>query len=200
MEQLADGGDGFYAYVDTIDEAEKLFIHDLSSTLQVIGKDAKVQVDFNKEVVESYRLVGFENRDVADDDFRNDNVDAGEIGAGHNVTALYEIKLIPNAQGHIAIAFIRWENPDTHEVNELAEEFFTEDLAPSFGEASARFQMNVLVAEYAEILKESYWAQNSSMAAVLEEVNRVGGMLEQDEDVREFMGLVEWASRLVEQG
>ena len=84
MAQLADGGDGFYAYVDTFAEAEKLFIHDLSSTLQVIGKDAKVQVDFNKEVVESYRLVGFENRDVADDDvsndIRNDNVDASEIG------------------------------------------------------------------------------------------------------------------------
>ena len=85
-------------------------------------------------------------------------------------------------------------------MSELVEEFFTEDLAPAFSEASARFQMNVLVAEYAEILKDSYWAQNSSMAAVLEEVNRVGGMLEQDEDVREFMGLVEWASRLVEQG
>ena len=99
MEQLADGGDGFYAYVDTIAEAETLFIHDLSSTLQVIGKDAKVQVNFNQEVVESYRLVGFENRDVADDDFRNDNVDAGEIRANHNVTALYEIELIPNTQG-----------------------------------------------------------------------------------------------------
>jgi len=87
MEQLADNGDGFYAYVDTLREAERLFVENLSSTLQVIALDAKVQVDFNPDVVARYRLVGFENRDIADEDFRNDTVDAGEIGAGHNVTA-----------------------------------------------------------------------------------------------------------------
>ncbi len=88
MEQLADQGDGFYAYVDDLDEAKKLFVDEITSTLQVIAKDAKVQVDFNQDVVEAYRLVGYENRDVADEDFRNDAVDAGEIGAGHHVVAL----------------------------------------------------------------------------------------------------------------
>lgn len=200
MEQLADNGDGFYAYVDTGREAERLFVHDLTSTLQVIALDAKVQVDFNPEVVARYRLVGFENRAIADEDFRNDTVDAGEIGAGHNVTALYEIKLQPEAQGRIAIASIRWEDPDTHAVTELSREFHSEDTAPAFSAASPRFQWDILVAEYAEILRGSYWAQDSAMSAVLEEVNRVGDMLEQDEDVREFMDLVERASRLVDQG
>ena len=88
MEQLADNGDGFYAYVDDMGEAQRLFVDQITGTLQTIALDAKVQVDFNPDVVARYRLVGFENRAVADDDFRDNSVDAGEIGAGHSVTAL----------------------------------------------------------------------------------------------------------------
>jgi Ca-activated chloride channel family protein len=102
MEQLADNGNGNYAYVDDLDEARKLFVDDLTATLQVIALDAKVQVDFNSDVVAYYRLIGYENRDVADQDFRNDAVDAGEIGAGHSVTALYAVTFRPNANGRIA--------------------------------------------------------------------------------------------------
>ncbi len=101
MEQLANQGDGFYAYVDTINEARRLFVNNLTGTLETIAKDAKVQVDFNPEVVARYRLLGFENRAIADEDFRDDSVDAGEIGAGHSVTALYEIKRHPDAEGRI---------------------------------------------------------------------------------------------------
>ena len=88
MEQLADQGDGFYAYVDTITEAERLFVDRLPSTLQVIARDAKIQVEFNPDVVRSYRLIGYENRDIADEDFRDDEVDAGEIGIGHRHRSL----------------------------------------------------------------------------------------------------------------
>ena len=91
MEQLADQGDGFYAYVDGEQEAVRLFTHDLTGTLQTIAREAKVQVEFNPAAVSTYRLIGFENRAVADDDFRDDTVDGGEIGAGHTVTALYEV-------------------------------------------------------------------------------------------------------------
>ena len=97
MEQLADNGNGSYAYVDDLDEAQKLFVENLTSTLQVIALDAKIQVDFNPDVVAYYRLIGYENRDVADQDFRNDTVDAGEIGAGHSATALYAVTFRPNA-------------------------------------------------------------------------------------------------------
>ena len=102
MEQLADDGDGFYAYVDTLEQARRVFVDQLTSTLLTIAKDAKIQVEFNPEVVESYRLVGYENRKVKDDDFRNDKVDAGEIGAGHSVTALYEVVLAQDAPSRTA--------------------------------------------------------------------------------------------------
>ena len=80
-------------------------------TLQVIAKDAKVQVDFNPDVVSRYRLLGYENRRVADEDFRNDAVDAGEVGAGHSVTALYELKLRDDDDGALATVMLRYEDP-----------------------------------------------------------------------------------------
>ena len=137
MEQLADNGNGSYAYVDDLDEAQKLFVEDLTSTLQVIALDAKIQVDFNPEVVAYYRLIGYENRDVADQDFRNDTVDAGEIGAGHSATALYAVTFRPNADGRIATVQLRWEDPDTHQVTEINGNFNTWDLAASFEDASS---------------------------------------------------------------
>ncbi len=93
MEQLADQGNGFYAYVDTFAEAERLFVEDLTSTLTVVAADARVQVGFDEQQVESYRLLGYENRAIDDDDFTDMDVDAGEVGAGHTVTALYEAEL-----------------------------------------------------------------------------------------------------------
>ena len=91
MEQLADQGDGFYSYVDTFEEAERLFVDDLTPTLTVVAKDAKAQVRFDPAIVASYRLLGYENRALDDEQFHDDTVDAGELGAGHAVTALYEI-------------------------------------------------------------------------------------------------------------
>jgi Ca-activated chloride channel family protein len=193
MEQLADNGDGFYAYVDTLKEAERLFVENLTSTLQAIAREAKVQVDFDPEVVARYRLIGFENRAIADEDFRDDTVDAGEIGAGNNVTALYEIKLHPDAAGRIATVYLRWEDPDTHEVTELNQDLNSSDMAESFGSATPRFQWDVVVAEYAEILRESYWAEGSTLASVLEEAERVSRLLDDAEAV-EFVDLVRRAN------
>ena len=127
MEQLANDGDGAYYYVDTLAEARRIFVEDLTGTLQTIAKDAKVQVKFNPEAVRSYRLLGYENRRVADRDFRNDEVDAGEIGAGHSVTALYEIKLHDGAEGEVATVYLRYEDPDSGKVTELLREFDREE-------------------------------------------------------------------------
>ena len=196
MEQLADNGDGFYAYVDTLKEAEKLFVENLTITLQAIAMDAKIQVEFNPEVVTRYRLVGFENRAIADEAFRDNRVDAGEIGAGHSVTALYEIKLYEGAQGRIASVFLRWENPDTHRVEEINQNITVADLADSFHEASPYFQWDVIVAEFAEILRESYWAQNSTLADVLEEAQWVSWYLEDDTERGEFIEMVRQAQML----
>ncbi|WP_416310528.1 vWA domain-containing protein [Pseudomonas sp. W03] len=91
MEQLADAGDGNYAYIDNLREARKVLVEQLSSTLAVVAKDVKIQLEFNPAQVSEYRLLGYENRALKREDFSNDKVDAGEIGAGHTVTALYEI-------------------------------------------------------------------------------------------------------------
>ena len=196
MEQLADDGNGFYAYVDDIDEARKLFIDEITGTLQTIALDAKVQVEFNTDVVMRYRLVGYENRAVADEDFRDNEVDAGEIGAGHSVTALYEIKLYPEAHGRVATVFMRWEDPDTHQVVEISQDYDTNQIAFDFEEADPYFQRAVVVAEYAEILKGSYWAEESSMDDVYDEARRISEYIYRDGAMEEFVDLVREARRL----
>ena len=193
MEQLADKGNGFYAYVDDIEEARRLFIENLTSTLQVIALDARVQVDFNPEVVSRYRLVGFENRDIADQDFRNDNVKAGQVGAGHSVTALYEIRLNPDAQGQIATVHLRWKNPDSLNSIETSQSFSTNQLAYSFNRTDPHFQWSVVVAEYAEVLRNSYWAKNISLFTIQAEANRINRHLIEDENITEFVNLMRQA-------
>ena len=122
LEQLADQGDGFYAYVDTLDEARRLFVDDLTSTLDTVALDAKVQVDFDPHVVAKYRLIGFENRAVPDDQFRNNHVAAGAIGAGHEVTALYAIRLAEDVRpgDRIGTVTLRWTDPTTQRTSETS--------------------------------------------------------------------------------
>lgn len=196
MEQLANDGNGNYIYIDNLTEAWRSFVDNLAATLQVIAKDAKVQVSFNPEVVRSYRLIGYENRDVADRDFRNDRVDAGEVGAGHSVTALYELRLHEYADGPIAKVSVRYQDPDSLRVHEASENFNRRDLRGRFEDASPRFQLAATVAQYAEVLRESYWAQHTSMRDVQYHADRVGGMLQDDPDVTEFARLVGMAAGL----
>ena len=93
LERLADAGNGNYAYIDGLNEARKVLVEQMSGTLQTIAKDVKIQVEFNPDLVAEYRLIGYENRMLRREDFNNDRIDAGEIGAGHSVTALYELTL-----------------------------------------------------------------------------------------------------------
>ncbi len=198
MEQLADDGDGFYAYVDDIKEAERVFVNDLTSSLQVIAKDAKIQVDFNPQVVARYRLIGYENRDVADEDFRNDNVDAGEIGVGHSVTALYEVKFQReiDPQATAMTVAVRYADPDSGNVTEISRSIAQADLATAFEATSPRFQLDAVAAEYAEILRESYWARGSTLEALVSQARRIADALPQDAEVREFADLVARAAQL----
>ena len=189
MEQLANDGDGAYYYVDTLSEARRIFVDDLTGTLQVIAKDAKVQVEFNPEVVSRYRLLGYENRDVADDDFRNDAVDAGEIGAGHSVTALYELKLREGAEGVIGTVYMRYEDVGLNEVVEISQEFHHSDLATAFEAAAPTFQLSAVVAEFAEVLRGSYWAREGNLQAVAEEARRVQLLLPELTEVSDFASL-----------
>jgi Ca-activated chloride channel family protein len=204
MEQLADDGDGNYAYVDTLEEAHRIFVENLTGTLQVIAKDAKVQIDFNPDVVRSCRLLGYENRAVADRDFRNDTVDAGEVGAGHSVTALYEIKFHDEADiaptDLALITYIRYEDIDSGQIVELAQPFTHSDFAETINETSPQFRFIAAVAEYAEILRGSYWAQdgdlNTVQLMVLSTAQDLGHASRPD--VVEFMGLLNEALEIME--
>jgi Ca-activated chloride channel family protein len=196
LEQLADNGNGNYSYVDTLDEARKVLVDDMVSTLQVIALDAKVQVDFNPDVVARYRLIGYENRAVADQDFRNDAVDAGEIGAGHSVTALYAVQFWPEVSGRIATVQLRWKDPDTREVVEINGNFNTWDLAQSFESTSPRYQLTAIVAQFAEILRNSPYTNHMSLGALAEYAYTLPGMLPEDPEVAEFATLVARAAKI----
>lgn len=196
LEQLADHGDGNYAYVDNMEEAQRLFIDNLTATLQVIALDAKVQVDFNSDVVSRYRLIGYENRAVADQDFRNDAVDAGELGAGHSATALYAVQLKPGAQGRIATVQLRWQDPETRQVKEINGNFNSWDLAQSFEETSARYQLAVVVAQYAEVLRRSPWALDTSLSLLSAYAVQINRQLPEDAEVSEFVKLVTRAGQI----
>jgi Ca-activated chloride channel homolog len=181
MEQLGDKGDGHYAYVDTLDEAKRVFVDNLTGTLQVVARDTKVQVEFNPEVVKSWRLLGYENRDVADKDFRNDAVDGGEVGSGHSVTALYELKLFDNAQGAIGTATIRYKHDERDEFIEVNRELGTSQIARTWEEAPANLRLAANVAEFGEMLRKSYWAKGGSYDALLEDVKKLIGETDDSE-------------------
>ncbi len=171
MEQLANDGNGNYYYVDNLRQARRIFVQDLTGTLQVIGYDAKIQVEFNPAVTDRYRLMGYENRALAAKDFRNDTVDAGEVGAGHNVTALYEIALeqtdlLPSDV--IATAYIRYEDADTREVVELNRPITVGELRPSIEAMPLTFRLHAAAAEFAELLGQSYWAEEGSFDELLD--------------------------------
>jgi Ca-activated chloride channel family protein len=190
MEQLADKGRGNYAYVDTLDEAKRVFVQNLTGLLQVVARDAKVQVDFNALAVRSYRLLGYENRDVADQDFRNDKVDGGQIGAGHAVTALYELKLWPGRSGRLATVQVRYKEPEGEAAREVSREVDLSQVAPSFEAASGAFRLAACVAQFAEILRESYWARGSNMDEVLALARLCQTERGRDEQVNELVGLI----------
>ena len=185
MEQLADQSDGFYAYVDTIDEAERLFSTDLTSTLITAAIDAKIQVAFDDEVVDSYRLIGYENRAVRDDDFRNDDVDAGELGAGHQSTAIYEVVFDRDVdiddRAQLGIVSLRWEDPDTGEVIEIDEDIDMRDLEADWTDTTNSFQQATVVAAFAEILRDNPYADDVSLEALSQEVDSLARDIDTDE-------------------
>ena len=189
MEQLADQGDGNYGYIDTLEEAENLFVDNIMSTLQVIGLDAKIQVEFDQNVVEQYRLIGYENRAIADEDFRNDTIDAAEFGAGHTAAAIYAVQLVPGAQGRIATVNLRWQDPDTRVVKEINGVFTTDNLVNSFDSAPLRYQLAVVVSQYAELLRNSYWVEGFNMRDLQIRAERLASQLE-DEAVWELASLI----------
>ncbi|MEQ7006168.1 von Willebrand factor type A domain-containing protein [Actinopolymorpha sp. B17G11] len=153
MEQLADNGEGFAVYVSQVEQARRLFVDRLPGTLSVRARDAKAQVAFNPENVAGYQLIGFENRAVADQDFRNDAVDGGEVGPGHSVTALYVVNLRPGAHGEVATATARWLSPRTGAADEAQSVVSVADLDLPYAAASTRLRLDYVAATFAVCLR-----------------------------------------------
>ncbi|MGN6183305.1 MAG: YfbK domain-containing protein [Thermoanaerobaculia bacterium] len=153
METLADKGNGNYAYLDTMREASKVFQQELTGTLVTIAKDVKIQVEFDPDKIAAYRQLGYENRALANEDFEDDTKDAGELGAGHSVTALYEIEPRGLARGAIAYVRLRYKEPNAKRSTLMAERII--DVGTSANEASRDFQFAAAVAEMGMLLRKS---------------------------------------------
>jgi Ca-activated chloride channel family protein len=182
MEQLADKGNGTYAYIDDIDEAKNVFQEQLTGTLQTIAKDAKIQVEFDPDQVDRYRLLGYENRAIDDDEFRNNRVDGGEVGAGHSITALYEVDLKNTASKQLGKVTIRYKDvDDKNKSKETTESIRLSD------DLSNETRFIASVAEFAEIMKEREGMDESR----LEDVLRLARKTAASERQEEFVELVE---------
>jgi Ca-activated chloride channel family protein len=188
MERLADRGDGVAVYVSEADEARRTFVDTLPTALPVRALDAKVQVTFDPRTVAGYRLVGYENRRLASEDFRDDHVDGGEVFAGHGVTALYLVRLRPGAGGQVAHARLRWQDPATHEAQEAGGDVAVRDLDAALALASPRLQADYVAAFLAERLRgagEGIPAADDLARLADAAAERTG-----DHAVRELAGLV----------
>lgn len=194
LEQLADKGNGQALYVDGEKTIERVFGTQLNGTLEVIARDVKVQVAFDPKVVSAYRLIGYENRDVADEDFKNDEVDAGELGAGHQVTALYEVALTSEA-GALGTVSVRGQLPDSKEVFQVSAKMPREAVAHALDESSSELRFATAVALGADRLRGheiGTWSLEA-IAALAE------GAANENEARREFVQLMRMLPRPVEQ-
>jgi Ca-activated chloride channel family protein len=186
MEKIADKGNGHFAYIDNIIEAKKVLINEMGATLVTIAKDVKLQVEFNPARVSSYRLIGYENRILQDRDFDDDTKDAGELGAGHSVTALYEITLTDREDDRsdrplkysdvtvrdgarrsselLTVSF-RYKPPTESQSRLLSE--VVKDRNTRFADASENFRFSAAVAEFGMILRDSKHKGDATMAQVV---------------------------------
>jgi len=172
MEQLADAGNGNHAYIDSLREAHKVLVQQMSGTLSTIAKDVKIQIEFNPQHVVEYRLIGYENRVLRRADFNNDKVDAGEIGAGHTVTALYEVVLAgsdvastdplryagaPRAAndrpGELAFLRMRFKAPAGEDSRLMEWPLLATEVRTAIAETAADFRFAAAVAGFAQILR-----------------------------------------------
>jgi Ca-activated chloride channel family protein len=195
MEQLADKGNGNNYYIDSPDQAKRVFQTQLVQMLEVVAKDVKLQVDFDPAMVARYRLVGYENRDIKDEDFRQDKVDAGEIGAGHQVTALYEIELTSKgkqAAAPLGSIRIRHKEPTGSTATEAAFPMVGGPAA-SFANSSSDFRFAFAVAAFADVLRGSQEAEHWSLSSIRDMAKLAAG---DSTDRKELVGLIESAMRI----
>jgi Ca-activated chloride channel family protein len=213
MEQIADVGNGNYSYIDSLAEARKVLVEELSSTFNTVAKDVKIQVEFNPDQVAEWRLIGYENRVLREEDFRNDKVDAGDVGAGKSVTALYEITPVGSTTLHgerrygaeakrrtdisreLAFLRIRYKQPEASRAVELAQAINRPDAATLARTPSRDLRFAGAVAAFGQLLRQSPYTGTFGYADV-----RALAQQGLDDDRtgyrREFLRLVDLAAAL----
>jgi len=217
MEQLADAGNGNYSYIDTLNEAQKVLVDEMSSTLNTIAKDVKIQIEFNPAIVAEYRLVGYENRMLNREDFNNDKIDAGEVGAGHTVTALYEITLTDSKNkaidplrysnhkvteeshsNELAHLRLRYKEP-TASKSKLVEQVINKsDIKTQLADTSEYYRFSASVAGFGQLLRGGKYTSEFTYDDVLELARKSRG--NDDFGYRgEFLSLVNLAGSLSSQ-
>lgn len=206
MEALADNGNGNYAYIDSLREAKKVLVEEMGSTLVTVAKDVKFQVEFNPEKVNEYRLIGYENRRLDAQDFEDDTKDAGEIGAGHTVTALYEIVLkedgedtdsglkysetVTNGSDEWLTISIRYKEPDEDESILLQ---YPVDDSSYTNNPSEDWLFAAAAAEFGLIVTDSSYMGNASFEHVIDSLKELD--IEDDDYKDEFYSLVKKLER-----
>lgn len=194
MEQLADAGNGNYSYIDTLNEAQKVLVDEISSTLNTIAKDVKIQLEFNPAVVAEYRLIGYENRALNREDFNNDKIDAGEIGAGHTVTALYEVTLTSSKNkamdplrysstettgekhsNELANLRLRYKEPAASKSKLIEQVIKTSDVETRLANTSDRYRFSASVAGFGQLLRGGKYTEEFAYDDVLELARKARG-------------------------
>lgn len=216
MQQLADKGNGNHSYIDNINEAKKVLVNEFGSTLFTIAKDVKLQLEFNPSKVQAYRLIGYENRMLAAEDFNDDAKDAGELGSGHTVTALYEIipvgmkdeftgaviplkyqsaekKTINDNPDEIMTIKLRYKQPDEGESRLIS--YPVIDQSMQLSNTSDNFRFSAAVAEFGLMLRSSAYKQQSSYEQVIGLARSAKGD-DKNGYRAEFIKLVETATSL----
>ncbi|WNG38361.1 DUF3520 domain-containing protein [Archangium violaceum] len=195
MERLAQVGEGNYAYVDQLEEARRIFVQNLTGTLQVVAKDVKLQLEFDRQAVVRYRLVGYENRMLAKEQFADDRVDAGEVGAGHSVTAIYEVKLREPTPSFATLR-IRYKAPEGGDSRLMEKQLPSSILRTAYGSAAPPTRLSYVAAAFAEKLRGSYWVRSLSWAQLSSLWEELNEPLRDRPDVRELGALIRNAQAL----
>jgi len=200
LERLADNGDGSCHYVDSMDEAKRVFVERFTGTMQVVAREARVQVEFSSGTVREWRQLGYENRVMKHEDFRNDSVDAGEIGAGHEMVALYELRLQDLIDGPDTVATIRlrWKPDGAREFVEVERHFGLGDARSRWDLSSPRFRLAGTVAQFAEFMRRSVHARGDSYEDLQVRAQALARELKGDPMVVEFRDLVDRTAQLAQ--
>ncbi|MDT8391533.1 MAG: von Willebrand factor type A domain-containing protein [Lentisphaeria bacterium] len=200
LEALANKGDGNYLFVGTPEEARQALVENMGATAQHIAKDAKIQVEFNKDIVRRYRLIGYENRDIADKDFRNDSVDAGEVASGQSATALYEVELLertdPEFNPDLGTVYVRYRDMETYRIEEISRRISPDAIQNLTVKKAPRFFLAAGAAEFAEQLRGSEHVQGSAVSDVRHLLEHVAVELPLDTGIQTLLNDVRQAEKL----